>query len=123
MLSSLRVLVVEDDPLVAHHVTDLLTEADAVVLGPFATLGEARQVVKTERAPDAALLDLNLSDGLATPLLEALLARRIPTVIYTGGAVPDVIRRKHPELIALSKPVRPARLIGELRRVMGKLAV
>jgi hypothetical protein len=42
-------------------------------------------------------------------------------VIYTGGALPEDVRRRHPDLAVLSKPVRPARLIAELRRVKGKL--
>jgi hypothetical protein len=36
--------------------------------------------------------------------------------------VPDDIRLRHPELVALSKPVLPARLIGELRKVIGAFA-
>jgi hypothetical protein len=68
---------------------------------------------------DAAVLDVNLADGSVTPILEALSARGIPTVIYTGGVVPEDVRHRHPDLIALSKPVLPARLIGELRKAIG----
>jgi hypothetical protein len=56
---------------------------------------------------------------MVTPILGALSARGVPTVVYTGGIVPDDVRQRHPELIALSKPVLPARLIGELRKVIG----
>jgi DNA-binding response OmpR family regulator len=85
MLSSSSVLVAEDDPLVAQHLADLLSEAEAEVLGPFATLQEARQFVNNGRVPDAALLDFNLSDGLAVPLLEALAARRVFPALFTVG--------------------------------------
>jgi hypothetical protein len=68
-----------------------------------------------------AVLDVNVRDGAITPVLEALHARRIPTVIYTGGALPEDVRRRHPDLTVLSKPIRTARLIAELRRVKGKL--
>jgi hypothetical protein len=67
------------------------------------------------------VLDVNVRDGAITPVLEALHARRIPTVIYTGGALPKYMRRRHPDLTVLSKPIRTARLIAELRRVKGKL--
>jgi hypothetical protein len=40
-------------------------------------------------------------------------------VIYTGGVVPEDVRQRHPDLVALSKPVLPARLIGELRKAIG----
>ncbi|GEO18637.1 hypothetical protein MAE02_63330 [Microvirga aerophila] len=55
-----------------------------------------------------------------TPVLEALSARGVPTVVYTGSAIPEDVRKRHPDLITLSKPVLPARLIGELRRLMDR---
>ena len=103
MLAGYRVLAIEDEPLVAEGLRDLLIEAEGVPVGP---------------AVDAALLDVNLSDGPVTPVLEALSARGIPTVVYAGGVVPEDIRQRHPELIALAKPVPPTRLIGELRKVI-----
>jgi DNA-binding NtrC family response regulator len=120
MLAGCRVLVVEDEALVAATISDFLTEAEGVPVGPAATVSEARRLIKESPSLNAALLDVNLSDGSVTPVLEALSARGIPTVVYTGSAVPEDVRRRHPDLIALSKPVLPARLIGELRRVIGK---
>jgi DNA-binding NtrC family response regulator len=116
MLSGCRVLVVEDEPLVAAHIADLLTEAEADVVGPLATVAEARQLVRNGVKIHAALLDLTLRDGSATPLLEALTARGIPTLVYAGTGLPDEVRRRHPQLIALLKPVAPARLVTEIRR-------
>ncbi|WP_230534368.1 response regulator [Microvirga roseola] len=119
MLAGCRVLVVEDEALVAEVLRELLAEAEGVPVGPVSSVGEARQLIKNEPSLDAALLDMNLSDGLVTPVLETLSARGIPTVVYTGGAVPEDVRQRHPNLIALAKPVLPARLIGELRKVIG----
>jgi CheY-like chemotaxis protein len=119
MLAGCCVLVVEDEPRVAETISDLLTEAEGVPVGPAATVSEARRLIKDSPSLNAALLDVNLGDGLVTPVLEALSARGIPTVVYTGSAVPEDVRRRHPDLIALSKPVLPARLIGELRKVIG----
>jgi hypothetical protein len=79
-------------------------------------------LIKQGPPVDAALLDVNLGDGVVTPILEALSARGIPTVVYIGGAIPEDVRHRHPDLIALSKPVLPARLIGELRKLIGKSA-
>jgi len=120
MLTGCRVLVVEDEALVAATISEILTEAEGVPVGPAATVREARQLIKDSPSLDAALLDVNLGDGSVTPVLEALSARGIPTVIYTGGAVPEDVRQRHPDLIALSKPVLPARLIGELLKVMAR---
>jgi DNA-binding NtrC family response regulator len=114
MLAGFRVLVVEDESLVAEGLSDLLAEAEGVPVGPASSVREARQLIKA----DPALLDVNVNDGPVTPVLEALNARGIPTVVYTGGTVPEDVRQRHPELIALAKPVLPARLIGELRKVI-----
>jgi hypothetical protein len=81
-------------------------------------VSEARQLIKEGPGLDAALLDVHLSDGLVTPILEALSAGGVPTLVYTGSLVPDDVRQRHPEMIALSKPVLPTRLIGELRKAI-----
>ena len=119
MLAGSRVLVVEDEALIAMGISAMLTEADGEPVGPAASVREARQLIRDVIVLDAAVLDVNLADGSVTPILEALSARGIPTVIYTGGVVPEDVRRRHPDLIALSKPVLPARLIGELRKAIG----
>jgi DNA-binding NtrC family response regulator len=119
MLSGFRVLVVEDEVLIAEDISRILTEAEGVPVGPVSSVVEARRLLKEGTPLDAALLDVNLADGPVTPILEALNARGIPTLVYTGGSVPEGIRQRHPDLIALSKPVPPARLIGELRRLIG----
>jgi hypothetical protein len=77
--------------------------------------------VRNGLAIDGAILDLSLGDGSVTPLLEALRARGIPTLVYTGGAVPEALLKRHPDLRVLRKPVAPARLIAELRRMTRSL--
>ena len=120
MLNGCRVLIVEDEAVVAEDLKHILTDAEAVVIGPFASVSEARKLLKGGTPVDAALLDLNLSDGPVTPLLETLHASGVPTVIYSGGRVAEHVRRRHPDLVALSKPVVPARLLAELRRVRAR---
>jgi len=120
MLSGSRVLVVEDEALIAEEIRLLLVEAEGVPVGPVSSLSEARRIVKEGTHLDAALLDVNLADGQITPVLESLNARGVPTLVYTGGSLPEGVRQRHPDLVALSKPVAPARLIGELRRLIGK---
>jgi DNA-binding NtrC family response regulator len=122
MLAGCRVLVVEDGALVSDVIVELLHEADGLTVGPVSTVREARELLREGLSLDAALLDMNLSDGPVTPVLEALSARGVPTVIYSGGVVPDDVRQRHSHLVALSKPVLPARLIGELRKVIDRFA-
>jgi DNA-binding NtrC family response regulator len=119
MLAGSRVLEVEDEALIAMGISAMLTDAEAVPVGPAASVREARQLIRDVAALDAAVLDVNLADGSVTPILEALSARGVPTVVCTGGVVPEDVRHRHPDLVALSKPVLPARLIGELRKAIG----
>jgi CheY-like chemotaxis protein len=117
-LRGLKVLVAEDQAMIALDLEGALLDLGCIVLPQAASAAGALAVLRTER-PDAALLDVNLSDGPVSPVLEALSARGIPTVVYTGGVVPEGIRQRHPDLVALSKPVLPARLVGELRKLIG----
>ena len=121
MLGRHRVLVMEDESAIAEHLTDILTEAEGVVVGPAASLRQAQALLRNGTAVDAALLDLSLPDGAVTPVLEALSARGVPTVIYTGGDLPSDVRDRHPGLVVLAKPAAPARLIAELRRATRQL--
>jgi CheY-like chemotaxis protein len=118
MLAGYRVLVVEDEPLVAEGFKDLPAEAEGVPVGPASLVRDAQHLVKDGPAVDPALLDVNLSEGPVTPVLEALSARGWPTVVYTSGTVLKDVRQRHPEFIALARPVPPARRIGELRKVI-----
>jgi DNA-binding NtrC family response regulator len=115
LLAGLRVLVVEDDPIVGIDLSDIIAEADGEVVGPLNSIKEAGQVARTGTF-DCALLDVNLGDGDITPVLEALHARKIPMLVYTGSSLPEAVARRHPELRTLRKPVLPARLLGEIAR-------
>ena len=117
MLTGLRVLVVEDDPGIATDISDVVERAEGEVVGPVGTLREARELLKRNQAIDAAVLDVNLGDGEVTPVLEALRARKVGVVVYTGGdGPPPKVRERHPDLIILRKPAQPGRLIGEIQR-------
>jgi hypothetical protein len=63
-----------------------------------------------------AVLDLRLADGEVTPVLEALHARKAPTLVHSGDDLPDRVRMRHPELVALRKPILPGRLVAEILR-------
>ena len=122
MLNGLRVLVVEDDPAIATDISDLIERAEGEVIGPVGSLREARQTVKADHAIDAAVLDVNLSDGDITPVLESLRARRVGVVVYTGSAgLPSGVGERHPDIAVLQKPVQPGRLVGEIQRACRSL--
>ena len=78
-----KVLVVEDEFVVAIDYQVLLWRLGCEVLGPAASVAEALVLLRHER-PDAALVDVRLADGRATPVVEALRAAGVPFVLVSA---------------------------------------
>jgi CheY-like chemotaxis protein len=85
VLSGLRVLVVEDEFLIALDLLSILDDLGCVALGPAATVPEALRLLMAD-PPDATLLDLNLGGASAAQVAEALTAGGRPFVIVTAYA-------------------------------------
>ena len=83
MLSGKRVLVVEDEALIAAMVEDMLVDLGAVVVGPAATI-ERGLAFATNEELDAALLDVNIRAARIDPVAAVLRSRGIPVVFATG---------------------------------------
>jgi CheY-like chemotaxis protein len=79
----LRVLLVEDEILVALLLEDMLGELGHTVVGPVARLDKALEMARSERF-DLAFLDVNLDGEQVYPVAEALAARDIPFFFVTG---------------------------------------
>jgi two-component system, response regulator PdtaR len=71
-----RILIIEDEALVAQSLADLVTDAGFLALGPVATATEAVRVLDRCR-PHAAILDIVLRDGMATRVAIELASRGI----------------------------------------------
>ena len=78
-----RILVVEDEVIVAMLLEDILADAGATVVGPAARVARALELLAAEPV-DAALLDLNLAGEVTTPVAEELRRREIPFAFATG---------------------------------------
>lgn len=82
-LAGKRVLLVEDEWLVAVLIEDMLTEAGSVVVGPFARVIEGLAAARTE-AVDVALLDVNVGGEQVFPIAHQLEERGVPFLLLTG---------------------------------------
>jgi CheY-like chemotaxis protein len=78
-----RILVVEDEFLIALDIASALEERGCSVIGPLGSVGEALEALRRE-AVDGALLDANLGGEPVDKLAEALLARRVPFAFVSG---------------------------------------
>jgi two-component system, response regulator PdtaR len=120
LLAGLKVLVVEDEMLIAMDLEEMLERSGAQVLGPLATVAEALDLLGTERL-DVALLDVNLKDGIVTRLAEALRSRSIPYVIstaYNGSDLVGLEALAHAPKIG--KPAREQQLISALAKASNR---
>ena len=82
-LGGLRVLVVEDEYMVADHIGMLLEDLGCVVAGFASTVAEALDLVRSEQL-DGVLLDGNLNGDSSGPVAIELRLRSIPFVVATG---------------------------------------
>ena len=114
-LAGRRILIVEDEALVAMLVEDALLDAGAEVIGPVATVAEAMSLLDAE-APDAAVLDLNLAGETSTPVADVLATRGVPFVVATGYGA-EGLPAGHASVPVLAKPYDPDELTSTLARI------
>jgi CheY-like chemotaxis protein len=115
-LEGLKVLVVEDEFLVALLIEEMLESAGCVVIGPIARVPEALDAVDHD-ACDAAVLDINLAGERVDPVADALSNRNVPFMFVTGygvnGVPGDYLDRPH-----ICKPFKMAELLGTISRLI-----
>ncbi len=112
-LFGLRVLVAEDQWLLADTLAVLLEEEGATVIGPCPTTISAMKRIGTEPV-DFALVDMGLKDSFSDPLIVKLEAQRIPYAVITGFEfLPTNAHEGAIELI--KKPIKRDVLIKLLR--------
>ena len=118
-LSVLRVLVAEDEAIVAMLIEDMLKELGADVVGPVKTVDEAMGALRDD-AIDVAMLDVNLRGGRAYAVASELHRRSIPFVFVSGyshlsDCPPELGHVPH-----LNKPFRLEELVAALKGAMAE---
>ena len=98
-----RILVVEDEYLIAMNLQDALESVGSVVLGPVPSVDKAITTIDSESNIDAAVLDVNLGGALAFAVADKLIARKIPFV-FTSGYEDNVIRDRYAHVKTCPKP-------------------
>ncbi|HVY84752.1 MAG TPA: response regulator [Caulobacterales bacterium] len=106
-----RVLLVEDEPLVAMMMAQILRDLGAQVVGPVSTLSEAMSFAS--ESIDAAVLDVNLEGQYVYPLADQLAARGAPLVFVTGYEA-DHVEPRYAASPILAKPIEPQALAEAL---------
>ncbi len=109
-LTGKRILIVEDEPLVAMDMQSMLSGAGCVAVGPAGTLAEARRLLATETC-DVALVDVNLKGQPIEDLLPLLRQAGVPFAFVTGYG-PKVLSKTFEETVTISKPFTAEQLLA-----------
>ena len=109
-LSSLSVLLVEDNFLVAMAMERALIESGCTVVGPVASVAEGKRIAE-QTSFDGAILDINIQGGTSQPIAEALERRGLPFFFITGYGSPQMLPERLRRVLRLSKPVNSRRLL------------
>lgn len=111
-----RVLLVEDEPMVAIMLEDMMADLGVEVVATAMTLKDAQQAASLDGL-DAAILDINLKGEMSYPAGEILVRRGIPMILVTGYA-----RHDPPQSLArvpiIPKPYRVEQIARALAQVV-----
>jgi CheY-like chemotaxis protein len=110
-VSHRKILLVEDEELVALELSAELSRLGWAIVGPAATLAEAQALLSKHF--DAAVLDVNLRGHPIYPVAEQLEKLRVPFVFCTGYEMVDPEGR-FPNVPVIRKPAHPAAVSAAL---------
>ena len=117
ILHGRRILIIEDETMIAMMLEDTLQQAGAAVLGPVGTLALAFELLRRD-PPDLVLLDLQLGQDSAVSVAEWLHQRGIPFIICTGFGDPGLPAGVMPVKV-LTKPLDIDELLAAIISVPG----
>jgi len=102
-LKDARVLVAEDEPLLAYDIVRVLMKAGAAIIGPAFSAERALELAIAEQL-SCGVLDVRLRDGLVFPAAYVLRQKGAGIVFYTAQCDPEAPKREWPDAEVLFKP-------------------
>jgi CheY-like chemotaxis protein len=117
-LQGRRVLVVEDEMMIAMLVEDMLADLGCAVVGPAHGLEAALELACGDEVIDAALLDVNLAGQPVFAVADALRAKGVPAIFSTGYGEAG-LRDVDQGATVLQKPFRAGDLAKALTEALG----
>lgn len=115
MTDKLKILIVEDESIVAMMVEDIIVDLGHEVCGTAGRLEEARKLA-VELPIDFAIIDVNLNGQYTYPVAEALKARGVPFVFATGYGASG-LKDEWRNHAVLQKPFQPEDLAAAINTV------
>ncbi|WP_068090324.1 response regulator [Novosphingobium rosa] len=103
-LARYRILVVEDQFMLAQDICNELEEAGAEVIGPEPSLERALARIAQEPHIDGAVLDISLGDGTSFPIADLLTERNVP-FLFASGYDDEAVADLYPHAVSCAKPL------------------
>jgi DNA-binding response OmpR family regulator len=119
-LAGLRILVVEDEYLIAAELEEAMTKLGAEVVGPVGRLEPALELARGNPL-DGAILDVKLAAETSSSIAQELMARGVPVVLCSGYE-PEQMPESLRHLPTIRKPFSPNSFEAALRRTFKKQA-
>ncbi|WP_310496835.1 response regulator [Sandarakinorhabdus sp.] len=119
MLNNASILVVEDEPIIGMALAFAIEDAGGQVVGPVASIKSALALLETQGVA-AAIMDVNLTDGVISPVVDYLMQRGVPLILQTGVGIPADLAARYPDLVVRIKPVVADVLVAELAALIVK---
>jgi DNA-binding response OmpR family regulator len=113
-----RLLLVEDEPLVAFDTEHCLSEADFTIVATVDRVADALPIIEGGEVIDLLLVDVTLADGSGVDIARAAHARGVPVLFVTGN-FPDDARAWAAG--CLSKPYTPRNLLQSIAAIEARL--
>lgn len=107
---ALRILLVEDNYLIAHALAAQLAGLGCEVVGPATSEGAAMDLIAAERL-HGAILDINIHGGTSIDIALRLRRAECPFVFITGYGNPRVLPEELRDATRIDKPVTHATLV------------
>ena len=118
--SGVRILVVEDEWILAMDIEATLLEAGYKVVGPLSNVRDALHAIETEQV-EAAVLDLNLQNETSLPVADALATRQTPFLFLSGHSA-DLLPARHRSRVLVAKPWQSTNLLREVGETLRRPA-
>lgn len=116
-LRGCRILVVEDEYMLADELEMELGDAGAVVIGPAGTVKDALAFIGSEQHLDGAVLDVSLRGDFIFPAADILIERGVPFV-FTTGYDASIMPSRFQHVVRCEKPVNIRKITQALGRVI-----
>ena len=116
-LAGLRILIVEDDPIIALDVAETLADAGAIVIGPAHTVAQAFKLVDGGGL-DAAVLDYRLEREVSSPIADWLGRVCVPYLFHTSSRLEP--QAAYPHITVIDKPTQRDILVALIKTLTNK---